>query len=153
MLSLQRLGSAAVVLLVVSCVDITAEPVDELPDASPNAAPKALLTPGSDQQVGTTVILSGEDSYDPDGDPLTYSWKEVGRRGTLFDTGPTYSLFLSQPGEHIIELTVADPAGASDTTGFSIRASGTSVQVGGAPRSPSDSPQPSLRVLKLRSVK
>ncbi len=80
----------------------------------PNQAPTANA--GTDQSVCTStgsanVILDGSASSDPDSNPLTYTWKEG---ATTLATGenPTVSLNL---GTHMIDLTVDDGNGGTDT--------------------------------------
>ncbi|MBC2712320.1 MAG: hypothetical protein HGJ94_15445 [Desulfosarcina sp.] len=69
---------------------------------------------GSDQTIdctcsgGDSVTLDGSGSYDPDSDPLTYTW--TGIFGTL--TGVIVQPVLP-PGVHTIILTVEDDRGGS----------------------------------------
>ncbi len=71
---------------------------------------------GPDQTVeatspsGASVVLNGNGSSDPDGDPLTFGWS--GTFGTASGATPEVTLGL---GAHTITLTVNDPNGASDT--------------------------------------
>jgi hypothetical protein len=62
---------------------------------------------------GAEVTLNGSDSYDPDGDPLTYTWRE----NNIIIAGPTSSPTSQVTlalGSHTTELTVADGKGCSD---------------------------------------
>lgn len=70
---------------------------------------------GADQTVltGDTVTLNGSGSYDPDGDPLQYTWsiisKPFGSIATL--TNPdtkTPSLVTDIAGQYVVRLTVSD---------------------------------------------
>ena len=79
-----------------------------------NQAPVADA--GSDQLVtvapGNTamVTLDGSGSFDPDGDPLTFTW--TNSFGTVLGVTPTVPLAA---GVHIITLTVDDGKGGTDT--------------------------------------
>jgi probable HAF family extracellular repeat protein len=87
---------------------------------APVSAPKADA--GPDFNIGATpldaqVTLDGSRSYDADGDPLTYKWREGGTWGTILagpSTNPKAQVLLCV-GRHIIELIVSDPAGNTDT--------------------------------------
>ena len=75
---------------------------------------------GSDQTLectgfdGASMTLDGSGSFDPDLDPLTFTWTgpfpEGG--GSVTGVGPTVTLPI---GSHTIILTVEDDQGASDT--------------------------------------
>jgi hypothetical protein len=56
------------------------------------------------------VTLSGSGSSDPDGDALSYAWRDGG--GALVGSTPTLTLTLGQ-GTHPFSLTVTDSFGAS----------------------------------------
>jgi hypothetical protein len=81
--------------------------VQEKTDICTNQPPVADA--GSDQTVeqdslgGASVTLDGSDSYDPDGDPLTYSWTWNGESDS--GVNPIVSLPL---GETTITLVVND---------------------------------------------
>ncbi len=85
---------------------------------SPNNPPVADA--GENQTVECTgadsvkITLDGSGSSDPDGDPLTYTWREAGE----IIAGPTLdaqSEVMLAFGPHTIELTVEDGKGKSDT--------------------------------------
>jgi len=65
------------------------------------------------------VILSSEGSTDPDSstDALAYAWS---LNGKPFSTDPNPSLDIPTAGDHVIELTVTDPNGATATARTSI---------------------------------
>lgn len=85
---------------------------------------------GPDQVVplGQMVQLDGSDSTDPDGDPLTYQWAFLQVPAGSGVTGaslsdptavdPTFTPDLG--GTYVLELTVSDGSGASDTDDVSI---------------------------------
>jgi len=80
-----------------------------------NAPPVADA--GPDQTVeqerpdGTDVTLDASGSYDPDDDPLTFSWSED---GTEIATGPSPTITFAL-GTHSLTLTVTDTHNATDT--------------------------------------
>lgn len=71
-----------------------------------NAAPVASFSYAL--QGSSAIVLNGSQSYDPEGDALTYSWLD---NGTKVGTGVTYSLPVSSNSNHSIQLQVFDPAG------------------------------------------
>jgi hypothetical protein len=81
---------------------------------------KPVANAGVDQTIecnrNGTVTLDGSASFDPDGDPITYAWKQV--------SGTTVNLVVSEakatftaapPGVYEFQLTVTDDKGASST--------------------------------------
>ncbi|MET0648142.1 MAG: immunoglobulin-like domain-containing protein [Pyrinomonadaceae bacterium] len=81
---------------------------------SPNKAPMAAA--GADQSAecsagSASFTLDGSGSSDPDGDALTYEWREG---ATLLGTGSPLVVTLPQ-GSHTITLTVTDTYGATAT--------------------------------------
>ena len=85
-----------------------------------NRSPVADAGPDQTVQVGETVRLDGSDSSDPDGDPLSYEWR-------FFSRPPSSRAALSTPlsvrtsfvpdvvGQYVVELTVKDGRGGTDT--------------------------------------
>ncbi|HVF43377.1 MAG TPA: HYR domain-containing protein, partial [Pyrinomonadaceae bacterium] len=78
---------------------------------------------GADQTIecgggSTSVTLDGSASSDPDGDPLTYEWREG---ATVLGTTATLNTSLAF-GPHTITLKVTDPSGdfSEDTVGVQI---------------------------------
>jgi probable HAF family extracellular repeat protein len=70
-----------------------------------------IANAGTDQtaECGTTVMLDGSGSISPNGNPLTYEWRE---NNLLLATGVTPSVSLGL-GSHSIVLTVTDSQGAT----------------------------------------
>ncbi|MDT8420067.1 MAG: PKD domain-containing protein [Desulfuromonadales bacterium] len=80
---------------------------------TPNSPP--IADAGADQNVATsgTVTLDGSGSFDPDGDPLTFSWaftsRPAGSSATLSDAAaenPTFTADLE--GTYVLQLIVND---------------------------------------------
>jgi hypothetical protein len=86
-----------------------------------NSAPTAAA--GDDQAVtviGTVVNLSGAQSFDPDGDSLSYKWTFDSRppdSGAAFDNNasPTPTFTADKHGIYVVKLTVTDPWGEQGT--------------------------------------
>jgi|GEM_PF-3587383 len=106
-----------------------------LHSAPPNDAPDADA--GPDQTLEATgaqtpAALDGRGSTDPDGDALTYEWKDAGDNVV----GTTAEVSLSLPlGTHAFTLTVRDPSGASDSDAVTVVVQDTtapSIQCGAA---------------------
>jgi len=105
---------------------------------APNQPPVAIA--GNDQtvDVGSQVQLDGSASFDPDGDPLTFTWAFIsmpdGSQAQLSDpTSPTPTFIADLSGEYLLELTVDDGRGetASDQVRITARAAGLKGDVDG----------------------
>ncbi|MBI4872364.1 MAG: hypothetical protein HY814_12450 [Candidatus Riflebacteria bacterium] len=90
-----------------------------------------IAAAGSDRDVGTgtTVLLDARGSTDPEGQPLTYSWRlaglPAGSRSVLFGSDAFLaSVTPDVPGDYFVQLTVADSE-LSGTDALRIRASGS----------------------------
>jgi hypothetical protein len=92
---------------------------------------------GANQNVanGALVTLDGSSSYDPDSDPLTYSWSFVsvptGSTAALSDTtivNPTFSADVN--GSYVLSLVVND--GISDSTADTVTISVSTAPVANA---------------------
>ncbi|MDY0043135.1 MAG: PKD domain-containing protein [Syntrophales bacterium] len=69
--------------------------------------------------IGTTVYLDGSQSYDPDGDAISFSWSikscPAGSTAALVNAISSAPYFVPDLyGDYIIELTVSDPWSSSD---------------------------------------
>ncbi len=88
---------------------------------SVNNPPSANAGPDQNVNEGSVVHLSGANSSDPDGDPLTYQWTQTGGRAvSLDDSGAVQTLFnspyIESDGESLtFQLTVTDKAGLQST--------------------------------------
>jgi hypothetical protein len=80
---------------------------------------------GLDQTVspGATVQLDASGSSDPDNDPLTYSWLQIGGPAAVLNNDETATPTFQAPGttsKLTFEVTVSDDEGRSDTDTVSI---------------------------------
>lgn len=86
-----------------------------IPPPDPNRPPIPVARDRrveQDRRAGAPVLLDGSGSYDPDGDPLTYTWTEGG--ATI--AGPTasaQSTVVLPLGRHYVTLTVRDGSDAT----------------------------------------
>jgi alpha-tubulin suppressor-like RCC1 family protein len=114
-------GDYTIQLTVTDSLGLSSPP-DEVLVSTSNTPPVADA--GSDQamiQIGTTVQLDGTQSYDEDGDPLTYAWtlstKPVGSSAVLSHPAAVNPTFVADvQGDYVIALLVSDPWAASDPT-------------------------------------
>ena len=89
---------------------------------------------GADQVVASgPVALDGSASSDPDGDALTYEWREG---TTVLGTTAQVSVTLA-PGPHTIQLTVTDVHGGTATDDVQVLMLGANLRVGAHPTTPS----------------
>jgi hypothetical protein len=83
-----------------------------------NRAPVADAGPNFTTST-TTITLDGSRSYDPDGDPITYSWRVAGGKlAAISDPTaikPTVTL-IQHWGDYVFELTVTDDKGARSSS-------------------------------------
>ena len=110
-----------------------------------NQAPVARA--GSDQNnvsVGQTITLDGSDSYDPDGDTISYEWTQAGDgpEVTLLNSTTAHPSFIvpdmgEDGGTLLFELVVSDDKGLeSSADSVAVRVANTVVN--------STTPQPGL---------
>lgn len=80
-----------------------------------NLAPVAFA--GQDQlsRLFGTYTLDGSASFDPDGDPITFFWRQVHGPAVVLSNpnGAVTSFAVTATGQYIFELVVSDPSGAS----------------------------------------
>jgi len=102
---------------------------------------------GATQTViaGNTVTLDGSQSYDPDGQPLTYSWTflSVPSGSNTAIIGPTTvnpSFVADLAGTYVVQLIVGDPSVASNPSTVTITARGKLIAFSPSPLNLSNSP-------------
>ena len=79
-----------------------------------NRGPVARIS--ADRPVGAaplTVTLSAADSFDPDGDPVTWSWRREADQDDISGEEAVYS--FAEPGTYPVTLTVTDSEGLTGT--------------------------------------
>ncbi|MBX3177778.1 MAG: PASTA domain-containing protein [Candidatus Hydrogenedentes bacterium] len=106
----------------------------------PPANLRPIADAGPDQTVeqGSTVILDGSGSSDPEGGALSYQWQFVARPGgsmaTLSGVGSVSPSFVAdRPGTFTLRLTVYDSGGASASDTVSITVTGMLATVPNLP--------------------
>ena len=117
-------GNYIIQLIVVDSKGLASSP-STVTVSTINSAPVADA--GLDQSVtslGTTVALGGQ-SYDLDGDLITYSWSitsmPAGSSATISDpASPTPTFVADVQGDYIVFLAVTDTFGTSNTDSVTI---------------------------------
>ncbi len=98
---------------------------------SSNEAPVADAGPDQTVSPGDSVLLLGTQSYDPDGDALTYSWVQTaGPLVIISDSDTSRTTFYAPTASTstlsmVFQLTVTDPYGVSDTDTCAVIVSGS----------------------------
>lgn len=95
--------------------------------SSANSAPVANAGPDQNVAVWDNVQLDGTASYDPDSDPLAYSWtltsRPAGSAAILSGAGTSMPTFTAdQPGIYVASLVVNDGQAASNADSIQINA-------------------------------
>ncbi len=86
---------------------------------APNTGPVANAGADTTVDPGDLVVLNGSLSYDPEGDPLSYTWRLVtsppGSSASLADPGTALPSFTADvAGSYVIELVVSDGSQSSN---------------------------------------
>ncbi|HEM62083.1 MAG TPA: hypothetical protein ENO24_07315 [Chloroflexi bacterium] len=76
---------------------------------------------------GTTVVLDGSASSDPNGDPLTYCWMQTGGEAIGFSPAVSVTTFVAPRGQFTFTLIVTNTAGLTDTDTTVIAATNTRI--------------------------
>ncbi len=94
-----------------------------------------LAAAGADRQgpTGTSVLLDGRGSSDPEGQQLTYHWRfvgaPVGSRAVMFGADSFLASFTPDAaGDYFVELTVSDGE-LTGSDALRLRATGTTIVV------------------------
>lgn len=116
-LVVDRLGDYSVTLVVTDRKGYSSEP-DEVIISTSNSAPVAKAGGPQKVHLGSLVLLDGSKSSDPDGDPITYSWKVLSRpdgsNAQLSDPNASDPTFTPDvQGGYPIQLVVVDQWGVS----------------------------------------
>lgn len=82
------------------------------PPPAENKPPVAVIDGPYSGEVGKSIYFYSAGSYDPDGDPLTYSWR-FGDGGTSTSSNPIH--VYSSAGTYTVSLTVSDGRGGSSS--------------------------------------
>ncbi len=90
---------------------------DEVIISTENLLPTANAGPDALVLVDTHVILDGQDSSDPESDPLNYQWQLQSipaNSAVALDGAETAiaSFIADKEGDYVVRLTVSDPLGA-----------------------------------------
>jgi sugar lactone lactonase YvrE len=102
-------GSGLTPPITITVTDPVSPPLNRRPVAVANVLPESIL---AHDGLSATVALDGTGSYDPDGDPLTFSWTD---NGQVIATTATANAPLAI-GQHLIVLTVNDGRGGTHST-------------------------------------
>jgi len=112
-------------------VSITADPQQQNRPPTADAGPDQTVNPGS------TVLLDGSASSDPDNDPLGYQWslsRPDGSSATLSATNVASPNFVADvPGSYVAQLIVNDGTVNSDPDSVTISTSNTAPVANAGP--------------------
>jgi hypothetical protein len=82
-----------------------------------NRAPMVEIDPLPSMTTVRVLGLNASRSSDPDGDPLTFQWRSIGRQAAISNanTAQAQVQFGGEVGEYVFEVTVSDNQGNSST--------------------------------------
>jgi hypothetical protein len=86
-----------------------------------NGTPVAVIAQTPEQVLTREVRLDASGSLDPEGAPLTYSWRVVSGSAALSNANSAQPIVqFAAFGRYVLELTVQDAAGLRDTASVAI---------------------------------
>lgn len=100
--------------------------------SSPVALIQSSVAPGTPLATGELLVLSGDDSFDPEGQTLSFHWQQLaGPSSWLPESSNATELMLKAPlladaGHFRFELTVSNAAGLTDSADIEITVQGNS---------------------------
>ncbi len=97
--------------------DIVEEAVEAKPEAEKNKPPIASAGEDITVKEDEEVVLSALDSYDEDGEIISYTWVEGEK---ILSYNPAFSVKL-EPGVHVIILKVRDDKGATSMDSVTVK--------------------------------
>jgi hypothetical protein len=91
-----------------------------------NQPPEAHVLDGTAARAGAVVTLDGSASFDPDGDPLTYAWRQIGGPAVSLSSPsapkPTFTAPYAAAGQVLgFALTVSDDKNRDSAAVASVR--------------------------------
>jgi chitinase len=102
-----------------------------------NANPHADAGTGSTYLVGSTIVLDGTGSFDPDGEIRSYRWElttpPAGASVLVDPSASATTYMLTTAGVYVFELTVADNEGATATSAVTFVAAAPGLVVDAGP--------------------
>ena len=116
-------GTYEVELTVTDTDGLTSTP-DTVVISNLNLAPTANAGPDQLTYLGSTVMLNGNGSTDPEGDAITYDWEVTAPSGIVTSlSGVAPPLTVNEEGVYVARLTVSDflgPNPVSDTAEITV---------------------------------
>jgi Peptidase M30/PKD domain len=90
-----------------------------------NGAPVARISAKTNVVLGDTVLVSGANSSDPEGEAISYAWALLSQPSTSTQILPassssTLSFVPSVLGAYVVRLTVTDPSGKTNQASITI---------------------------------
>jgi len=104
-------------------ITVTSPPPPPPPPQPPKGNPPVADAGKGFETLVRQVRLDGTGSKDPDGGPLTYSWRVLQGRAAILDpSSPTPTVQLAGMfGDYVFELTVTNKAGLSSTATVTVK--------------------------------
>jgi peptidoglycan/xylan/chitin deacetylase (PgdA/CDA1 family)/PKD repeat protein len=131
-----QIGTYAVQLIVTDSFGAASTPATVTINAI-NSAPVANAGPAQTVHQGTTVTLNGSQSFDPEGDAITWAWsftsRPTGSTAILNNVNSvTPSFTADKSGSYVVKLIVTDSYGAVSSPVSVTITAGTSLPVANA---------------------